>query len=119
MKKLFAIRGASQCENTEDDLQNQISVMYEEMLSKNNLDENDIVSVIFSVTSDLDALNPSCALRKNGWAQELSLFSVMEPESRNSLERTVRVLVHCYLDENSRAHHVYRNGAEVLRPDRS
>jgi len=118
MKRLFALRGASQCENTQNDIITQISHMYDELLRANNLEESEIVSVIFSVTADLNALNPSTALRKNGRAGELSLFSVLEPDCGNSLERTVRVIIHCYLEEGAEPKHVYRNGAEVLRPDR-
>jgi len=119
MKRLYALRGAVQCENTVSDLCGQISLMYEELLSLNQLEENDIVSLLFSVTDDLDALNPCTALRKNGKAGQLALFSSREPECSNSLERTVRVLIHCYLEEGSTPRHVYRNGAEVLRPDRA
>ena len=118
MKRLYAIRGAVQCMNTAQDICEQVGLMYDEMLSANKLDENGIVSLIFSVTDDLDAINPCTALRKNGRAGELALFSAREPESKNALERTVRALVHCYLEDGSDIHHVYRNGAEVLRPDR-
>ena len=118
MKRLYAVRGACLCENTEEDICRQIAVMYDELLSLNKLEETQIVSVIFSVTSDLNAVNPCAALRKGGRAVELSLFSVQEPQCKNSLERTVRAIIHCYLEEGSKARHVYRNGAEVLRPDR-
>jgi len=118
MKRLYALRGAVQCMNTVQDICEQVSLMYGDLLSANKLDEDDIVSLIFSVTDDLDAINPCTALRKNGHAGELALFSAREPESKNALERTVRALVHCYLEEGSQVHHVYRNGAEVLRPDR-
>jgi chorismate mutase len=120
MKRLYALRGAVQCENTEDDICRQIGLMYGELLNLNKLEEGDIVSVMFSVTDDLYAINPCTALRKSGGAGagELSLFSTREPNSKNSLERVVRVIIHCYLEEGSQARHVYRNGAEVLRPDR-
>jgi chorismate mutase len=117
MKRLYAIRGASQCENNEDDICRQIKIMYDELLNVNKLEEAEIVSVIFSVTSDLDAINPCTALRKSGRAQDAALFSVQEPRSENSLERTARVIIHCYLEEGVIVKHVYRNGAEVLRPD--
>ncbi|MCL2721924.1 MAG: chorismate mutase [Treponema sp.] len=119
MKRLFALRGAVQCENSEADICLRITQMYDELLSKNNLEEKDIVSVIFSITSDLNAVNPASALRKNGRALELSLFSTLEPDCKNSLERTIRVIVHCYLNEDAVLNHVYINGAEVLRPDRA
>ncbi|MCL2809988.1 MAG: chorismate mutase [Treponema sp.] len=119
MKKLFALRGAVQCENTVDDICLRITQMYDELLLKNNLEEKDIVSVIFSITGDLDIINPCTALRKSGRAGELSLFSTLEPESKNSVERIIRVIIHCYLDEDAVLKHVYINGAEVLRPDRA
>jgi chorismate mutase len=119
MKKLYALRGAVQCENTVDDMRRQITLMYDELLNQNNLEEKDIVSVIFSVTDDLNAVNPCTALRKDGRAGELPLFSTQEPNCNNSVERIIRVLIHCYLDEDSQVKHVYRNGAEVLRPDRT
>jgi len=119
MKKLFALRGAVQCENTVNDICDQINIMYSGLLTLNKLDESDIVSVIFSVTDDLDAVNPCSALRKSGRAGEISLFSVQEPNCKNSVERIVRVIIHCYLEEGVKVKHVYRNGAEVLRPDRA
>ena len=119
MKRLYALRGAVRCENTEDDICRQIGQMYDELLGKNSLNENDVVSIIFSVTRDLDAINPSTALRRYGRARgDEALFSVQEPECVNSLERTVRVIIHCYLEEGVKVKYVYRNGAEVLRPDR-
>ena len=118
MKRLYALRGAVQCLNTVQDICGQIALMYDGLLSSNKLEERDIVSLIFSVTDDLNAINPCTALRKTGRGGELALFSSREPESLNSLEQTVRVLVHCYLEEGSTPCHVYRNGAEVLIPDR-
>ena len=115
MKRLFALRGAVCCENTEEDINRQVSVIYDELLRLNKLEEDEIVSVIFSVTGDLDIINPCTALRQNGRAGELSLFSVQEPKIENSLQKTIRVIIHCYLEEGAKAHHVYRNGAEVLR----
>jgi len=119
-KRLFALRGAAQCENTADDICAQVKLMYDELLSGNALTEEDIVSVIFSVTADLDAINPCTALRKSGRAAGgTALFSAQEPVCKNSLERVVRVIIHCYLNESSKVKHVYRNGAQVLRPDRT
>jgi len=118
MKKLFALRGAVQCENTQNDIIAGIEKMYDMLLAENALLESEIVSVIFSVTDDINAVNPASALRKNGRAGELALFSVQEPRCSNSVERIIRVIIHCYLEENVKPHHVYINGAEVLRPDR-
>jgi chorismate mutase len=117
-KRLFALRGATQCENTPEDITAQVGRLYDALLAQNNLAEPDIVSIVFSVTPDLDALNPAAGLRRHGRAGEASLFAVQEAAAKGSLERTVRAIIHCYLDEGAALRHVYRNGAEVLRPDR-
>jgi chorismate mutase len=96
-----------------------IAALYDRLLADNALAEGDIVSLIFSVTADLDAKNPAAALRASGRGQDLALFCVQEPPAAGSLERAVRVLIHCYLEEGSAPRHVYQNGAEVLRPDRA
>ena len=118
-KRLYALRGATRCVNTPEDICRQVSLMYDSLLEKNRLAEADIVSVIFSQTGDLDALNPAAALRQTGRAGELALFAVREAETADAFPRVIRALVHCYLPEGSQPRHVYRNGAEVLRPDRS
>jgi chorismate mutase len=117
-KRLFALRGAAQCKNQADDITEQVRLLYDELLSRNNLEEGDIVSVIFSVTADLYALNPAAALRKSGRAEDLSLFALQEAPAQGGLPRTLRVLIHCYLEESASPYHVYRSGAEALRPDR-
>jgi len=120
MKKLYGLRGATQCENSIQDISKQVIDMYDEILGSNKFDENDIVSIMFTVTNDIDAINPCTALRKGGRAGgNLALFSACEPLIQGSLERTIRVLIHCYLEEDSVANHVYINGAEILRPDRA
>jgi chorismate mutase len=117
MKKLTALRGAVRTENTEQDIAEQVVLLYDRLLKSNNLAEENIVSVIFSVTDDIDALNPAAALRKAGRAGQLALMVFQEGRFSNGLPGTVRVLIHCSLEEAPR--HLYMNGAEVLRPDRA
>ena len=119
MKTLFALRGAVQCENDPEDISTQVSLMYDELLAKNRLAETDIVSLIFTVTKDLNALNPATALRRTGRGGGLALLVAQEADMPGILDRTVRVLVHCYLEEGAKPRFVFRNGAEVLRPDRA
>ena len=117
-KRLYALRGATQCINSAEDIRKQVALLYDSLLEKNALVDADIVSIIFSQTNDLDALNPAAALRQTGRAGELALFAVQEAETVNALPRVIRILVHCYLPEGSKPGHAYRNGAEILRPDR-
>jgi chorismate mutase len=118
-KKLFALRGAVQCLNDAEDIGEQVAALYDRLLERNNLEEGDIVSLIFSVTGDITAINPAAALRRTGRGAGLALFAVQEAAVPGSLPRTVRALVHCYLPADALPVHVYRNGAEQLRPDRA
>ena len=115
-KRLFALRGATRCLNDSLDISKQTVELFDELMSKNNLGEEDIVSVIFSVTGDIDAKNPATALREGGRALNTPLFAVQEASFPGSLDRVVRLLIHCY--QEAPPVHIYRNGAEVLRPDR-
>ena len=116
-KRLFALRGATQCLNSKEDIQKKVVDLYDELLSENNLAEEEIVSVFFSVTQDLDAVNPATALRKEGRAEKTALFVNQEAYFTGSPERIIRVLTHCYMDSSRTPAHVYHNGAKILRSD--
>ncbi len=115
-RKLRGIRGAVFCGDTIDDISNWVIRLYDNLLEANNLTEDDIVSLIFSVTNDIRALNPALALRQSGRASDVALFCVAEAISADSKPNVVRVLVHAY--SNTPAMNIYLNGAETLRPDR-
>jgi chorismate mutase len=119
MKKLYALRGAFCCLNDDEDIIRETAACYDRLLGENQLAEADIVSLFFSVTPDIDALNPAAALRRSGRGRELPLFVQQEPVFQGSLRRVIRLLIHCYLEEGRTPRHVYQNGAEVLRPDRA
>jgi chorismate mutase len=116
-KKLFALRGATQALNTAEDIEKWTVFLYDGLLKLNKLEERDIVSVVFSMTSDLDEENPAAALRHAGRARSAALFATQEAFVRGGLPRTIRALIHCYLDEGAAVRHLYYNGAEALRPD--
>jgi chorismate mutase len=119
VKTLRALRGAFCCLNDEDDIIRKTASCYDRLLEENGLAVEDIVSLLFSVTPDIDALNPASALRRSGRGSGLALFVQQEPVFKGSLERAIRLLVHCYLDEGKTPRHIYQDGAELLRPDRS
>jgi len=63
--RMYCIRGAVCSENTADSLVKNVGELYQELCNKNELEAADIVSIQFSITPDLDALNPATALRKS------------------------------------------------------
>jgi chorismate mutase len=117
MKKVCALRGATKVRNEADDIVRQLSTLYDRLLVENDLVEDDIISIVFSVTSDITAKNPAAALRASGHAMTLPLFSTTEPNTTGALPSVIRLIMHCYREAGQPPHHIYQNGAEVLRPD--
>ena len=119
-QRLYGIRGAVCCGNTADEIQAAVSEMCSRLFKENGLKEDDFVSLHFTMTADLDALNPAAALRRSGCGdlvRTAALFCSAEAPVKGGLPRTVRLLVTAYMEEGRRPSHVYIGGAEVLRPD--
>ena len=120
MKRLYGLRGATGAENTKESIKNGVVEMCLKLFEENNLAPEDIVSIHFTMTKDLTAMNPAAALRTGQSKFDVSqcaLFSSQEVDIDGSPEKMVRVMVTCYLPENSKLNHVYIHGGEKLRPD--
>ncbi len=87
------------------------------MVVQNQIDQEDITSIFFTVTDDLDAEHPAQAARQLGW-DEVALLCAREIPVPGSLEHCVRVLLHVNTTKlPSQLHHVYLRKAATLRPD--
>lgn len=122
MNRLSAVRGAVTAENTKESIQIQTVKMVKEIIESNNLKLEDFVTIQFSLTEDLDELNPATALRlgKNELPYDLSgvpLFCTQEAYIKGGLEKVIRVLITGYFGEQNALKYVYLDGAKVLRPD--
>ncbi|MDR1491153.1 MAG: chorismate mutase [Planctomycetaceae bacterium] len=88
------------------------------MIRLNGIKQEDVCSVIFSTTIDLDAEFPALAARQFGW-MDAALMCNHETYVPGSLQRCVRVLIHWNTEKPlQEIRHVYIRGAEKLRPDR-
>ncbi len=114
-KRLYGIRGAVCTENTAENMQKAVADLMGRIFEKNALREDDIVSVQFTLTGDLDCANPASVLRKSGLCTGVPLFCAAEPAVKGALAHTVRVLVIAY--SGSKPVHVYLGEAQKLRPD--
>lgn len=112
-KRLYGIRGACCVENELENIKQNVCDMYLSILQKNQINEDDIVSIQFTLTDDLDVLNPATALRKQGFAKEVALFCMKEPNIKGSMQKVIRILVTAY--SSKKPEFVYLNGAERLR----
>ena len=114
-KKLYAGRAAISAQNTADNVQAAVVTAYTRFLELNRLHEKDIVSLQFSVTTDITAANPATLLRSAGFASVTVLFCSAEPNIDGSPHGIIRFLFYYY--GKKKAVPVYLGGAEKLRPD--
>ncbi|MEI6448257.1 MAG: chorismate mutase [Actinomycetes bacterium] len=115
--RLFAIRGATSVEaNEADAIRSATAAMITELMQRNGLAAEDLVSCLFTVTEDLDAEFPAAAARAIG-LDRVPLLCAREIPVPNSMPRVVRVLAHCYSSEDHTPEHVYLGEAQSLRPD--
>lgn len=117
MQKVFALRGANSVErNDAESILAATDELLRELMSRNALTSEAMVSVIFTVTEDLDAEFPAVAARQLGLSQ-VPLMCMREIPVPGSLPRVIRTMVHYYADEDHVARHVYLREARALRAD--
>ncbi len=114
------IRGAVSIEhNTKEEILAGTAALMKALMEKNRLRSEDMVSVIFSVTEDLNAAFPAAAARAAGLDQ-VPLFDCMEIPVPGSLPGIVRVLIHVNTEKTQQDMiHIYMGRASSLRPDLS
>jgi len=113
-----AIRGAVQVEADEREaiLEGTTELM-NEVVIRNDLTTDDVISVLFTVTPDLTAEFPALAARKLGF-HDVPLICAAEIPVPGAMPRVVRLLAHVETDRpRSAIQHVYLRGATALRLD--
>jgi len=112
-----AIRGAVCAENTKESILENATTMLKEIFRANSIEIEQVVSVTFASTKDLDAVFPAVAARAIGLTSA-SLLCLQSMDVVGALPCCIRVQVLADLDvPQSQIKHVYLGEAEVLRPD--
>ena len=116
--KLVALRGAITVErNDAESILEGTTELVHEVMERNRLSADDIVSCIFTCTGDLDAEFPAVAARNLGLSDE-PLLCAREIDVPGSLPRVIRLMLHCYAPAEAPApRHVYLREAAALRRD--
>jgi chorismate mutase len=116
-RRLFAVRGAVQAEDNEAEaILTATSELMRELLERNELAPEALVSCIFTTTEDLDAEFPAVAARNIG-LDSVPLLCCSEIPVPGSMERVIRVMVHFYGPAESAPAHVYLGATQALRSD--
>lgn len=117
--RIRAIRGAiTVSENTIEAMREAVMEMLDELELRNQLTPNNIISVTFTVTRDLNAIFPAAIARQRPSWDHVPMLDVQQMHVEGSLERCIRLLVHANLP-TSQVHvwHPYLRAAKSLRPD--
>jgi chorismate mutase len=115
--KLRALRGAITVEANEPQaILSATEELVREVMDRNGLEAEHMVSCIFTCTRDLDAEFPAVAARNLGLSS-VPLLCAHEIDVPGALPKVIRLLVHCYAEPDSEPKHVYLREAESLRRD--
>ncbi len=115
---MYTIRGAITVENNdENEILEATSHLLKEMIHDNKISVEEIRCVYFTATVDLTKVYPARAARNMG-ILNAALMCVQEMYVENSLMKCIRICMFCDGEKSQTSvKHVYRRGAEILRPD--
>jgi chorismate mutase len=115
---VLAVRGAIQIDaDDRDQILEATTELVTEVMTRNALTTDDVISVIFTATPDLTAEFPALAARKLGF-HDVPLLCASEIDVPHALPRVIRLMAHIESDRpRSDIQHVYLRGATALRVD--
>jgi chorismate mutase len=115
---LRAVRGATTVdEDVPEAITERVVTLLTRIMEKNDLVEDDIVSILFTATDDLVSIFPATAARTMGLGA-VPLICARELAITGSVPRCVRVMLHVTTGRpRDEIIHVYLEGAQGLRDD--
>jgi len=115
--RLRALRGAITVEdNDADSILSATEELVREVMERNSIAPDQMVSCLFTCTEDLNAEFPAVAARRLGLSA-VPLLCAREIDVPGALPRVIRLMLHCYAEEDSPVQHVYLREAVSLRKD--
>lgn len=115
--RLFALRGAITVDrNTSEAILGGTEWLMREIMKRNELTPEDVVSCLFTVTEDLDAEFPAVAARRLGF-DTVPLMCAREIPVPGALPMVIRVMMHYHAGDEHVSRHVYLGDARKLRTD--
>jgi chorismate mutase len=113
-----ALRGATTVDVDETDhLFERVIALLEALFERNEIEHDDLISVLFTATDDIHSAFPALAARKFGLG-DVPLMCARELDIDGGTPRCIRVMIHLHTDKGrDQLHHVYLEGARGLRDD--
>ena len=117
--KLTALRGATTTKGDKDFfIKDAVIKLIQELITQNNLNQENIISITFTVTKDLTSCFPASIARKHFNFDKVALLDCQQMFVPNDINFCIRLLALVYLESDKESIHPYLNGSAKLRPDR-
>ena len=117
--KISIIRGATTATgNTFKELEDAVVELIDELISRNNLIKENILSITFTTTKDLDACFPASIARKCNGLDLVAFLDCQQMYVPNDVDFCIRIMAQVLLPTNNSVKHPYLRGAAKLRADR-
>jgi chorismate mutase len=115
--RLWAVRGATKSpSNNPDTIVAATEELMRELMSRNDLPVERMVSCVFTSTHDLNAEFPAVAARNVG-LDAVPLLCAQEIDVPGAMPSVIRALVHYYAPADHTPTHTYLGDAQDLRSD--
>lgn len=113
-----ALRGATTIDiDSAEHMEERTIALLAEMFDRNDIDHGDLISIVFTATSDINSAFPAAAARKFGLG-DVPLLCAQELEIVDGTPLCLRVLIHLNTERGrDELHHIYLEGARGLRDD--
>lgn len=118
MMVVRGVRGAITSDgNTVEAITDATKRLLLKLVEENEIVTDDIASVFFTTTPDLNAAFPATAAREIGWTM-VPLMCAREIDVSGRVPYVIRVLIHINTTKRQdEIKHCYLDGAAALRPD--
>ena len=117
--KITIIRGATTASgNSAKEIKDAVEELINELISRNNLNKTNLLSITFTATKDLNACFPASIARKCNGLDSVAFLDCQQMYVSNDLDFCIRIMAQVLLPPNIPLKHPYLRGASKLRADR-
>ena len=117
--KITFIRGATTASgNSVKEIKEAVVELMNELISRNNIIKENLLSITFTATKDLDACFPASIARKCNGLDAVAFLDCQQMHVTNDIDFCIRIMAQVLLPTNNHLNHPYLRGASKLRSDR-
>ena len=119
IREIKLIRGATTASgNSVKEIEDAVVELVNELISRNKLDNTNLLSITFTATKDLDACFPASIARKCNGLDSVAFLDCQQMYVSNDVDFCIRLMAQVILPSNFTIKHPYLRGASKLRTDR-